>query len=272
MIVDGRAIAKDLLSTVRKEMATLGKEPVVRAVSMQPNAATESYLRIKAARATDAGMRFEHVRAEAGATTEELIEKVRAPGADAVIVQLPLPSSIDAKAVCDAIPRTHDADVLSADAYEQFKSGAADALLPPVVAAVQAVLERENVNPQGERIVIIGRGRLVGEPSALWLSRFSPVDVITKDAADFSLLKEADIVVCGAGQAGLVQPEMLKAGVVLIDAGTSESEGAMKGDADPACAEVASVFTPVPGGMGPVAVACLFKNVASLVRSGADLA
>ena len=77
-------------------------------------------------------------------------------------------------------------------------------------------------------------------------------------------LKDADIVVSGAGSPHLIKPEMLKEGVVLIDAGTSESAGKVVGDCDPACAELASVFTPVPGGVGPIAVAMLFKNFFAL--------
>jgi methylenetetrahydrofolate dehydrogenase (NADP+)/methenyltetrahydrofolate cyclohydrolase len=88
---------------------------------------------------------------------------------------------------------------------------------------------------------------------------------MTKESSDFSILKSADIVVSGAGVPHLIKPEMLRQGVVLIDAGTSESDGALAGDADPACAEVASVFTPVPGGVGPIAVACLFRNVLRLL-------
>lgn len=210
-------------------------------------------------------MRLEVVRLEDAATLEDVHAAVRAPGADAVIVQLPLPSSIDTQAALDAIPRSQDADVLSSFAYEHFVSGNADALFPPVVAALEEVLERADVSPKDKHIVVVGKGRLVGEPVALWLSRFSSVDTITRDSGDLSLLKEADLVVLGAGEAGLVKPEHLKEGVVLIDAGTSESDGAIKGDADPSCATVASVFTPVPGGMGPIAVACLFKNVAALL-------
>lgn len=80
------------------------------------------------------------------------------------------------------------------------------------------------------------------------------------------MLKEADIVVSGAGSPHFIKPHMLKSGVVLIDAGTSEQAGKLAGDCDPACAEVVSVFTPVPGGVGPVAVAMLFKNLATLTK------
>lgn len=89
---------------------------------------------------------------------------------------------------------------------------------------------------------------------------------MTHTHGSLAALKDADIVILGAGEPGLVKPEMLKEGVVLIDAGTSEAGGKLAGDADPACAAVASVFTPVPGGVGPIAVAMIFKNLAQLAE------
>ena len=114
--------------------------------------------------------------------------------------------------------------------------------------------------------MIVGNGKLVGQPAAVWFEEMGAnIDVLTRESKSLEELQNADIVILGAGSPHLVKPEMLKQGVVLIDAGTSESNGAIVGDADPRCAEVASVFTPVPGGMGPIAVACLFQNVAELV-------
>lgn len=261
MIIDGRAIASEILADVRRRLPA-GRTPVVRAVTVYPSPATESYLKTKTARAEEAGMRLEVVNAVDEASVIAAIQK---PGADACIVQLPLPGDITQQRVLDAISPSADADVLSSDAYAAFREGHADALLPPVVGAIAEILERANVAPSGKRVVIVGKGRLVGEPAAIWFSRFGAVEVITRESGNLSVLKDADIIVSGAGQAGLIEPSMIKEGVVLIDAGTSESNGAIAGDADPRCAEIASVFTPVPGGVGPIAVACLFKNAASLI-------
>ncbi|MGE5541266.1 MAG: tetrahydrofolate dehydrogenase/cyclohydrolase catalytic domain-containing protein [Bacillota bacterium] len=268
MIVDGKAIAKDLLAQVREEVDALGRTPVVRAIVVAPSAATESYLRIKERAAGDAGMHLELVRLDDG-TTEEVMHAVALPGADAVIVQLPLSAAIDTTSVLDAIPVEFDADMLSTAARTGFERGDVGALLPPVVGAIAEILARTNTDPEGKRVVIIGQGWLVGEPASVWFRQIgAEVTTMTRHNLDLGLLKEADIVVLGAGSPGLVKPEHLKEGVVLIDAGTSESDGAIVGDADPACAEKASVFTPVPGGVGPMAVACLFKNVALLVGQG----
>lgn len=271
MIIDGRAIAQDILDETRVHVEKLGRPVVVRAVTVQPNAATDSYLRMKSARAEDAGMRMEVVRLPDNAESEEVIEAVRAAGADAVIVQLPLPDEISTSLVLDEVALEKDADVLSARAYERFAYGEPGALLPPVVDAVREVLQRASVPVAHKKVLVIGSGRLVGQPVSIWLERENAdVTVITQENSDadrLAHLAQADIIISGAGTPHLIQPEHIKEGVVLIDAGTSESNGAIAGDADPACAEKANVFTPVPGGIGPIAVACLFRNAAHLARS-----
>jgi methylenetetrahydrofolate dehydrogenase (NADP+)/methenyltetrahydrofolate cyclohydrolase len=146
--------------------------------------------------------------------------------------------------------------------------------MPPVAAAMKTILERAGIAVKGLRAAVVGNGWLVGEPCAAWLAQQgAAVTVLTRDSADFtSALAAADIIVSGAGSPGLIKPGMVKQGVVIIDAGTSESNGAIVGDADPACADIASVFTPVPGGVGPVAVACLFQNAITLAERAAAAA
>lgn len=265
-IVDGRAIASEILADVRGSLARVA---VVRAVVVSPTPATESYLSIKSARAEEAGMRLEVVRLLETATDEDVIAAVERAGCDGVIVQLPLPAHLDAKRILDSIPWHLDADVLSANAYARFSLDEPEALLPPVVAAAREILERAGIFPGGKSAAVVGQGRLVGEPALRWLmNEGAEVAVVTEESGEegLALLKEASIIVSGAGSPGLIRPEHLTEGVALIDAGTSEQGGAIVGDADPACAALASVFTPVPGGVGPIAVACLFRNVSFLME------
>ncbi len=267
MIIDGRAIAADILRETKVRVETLGRTPVVRAITANPSAATLSYLRIKAAKAKDAGMQLEVVTLADTASSEEYEAALLAPGADAIIFQLPLPKEIDTEALVNSIPVHADADVLSATATAAFELQEAGALVPPVVAALSEVLVRSNISVAGARAVVVGQGKLVGKPSATWLTQQGAnVSVLTRESADMSEIQEADILVLGAGSPGMVHPEDITDGVVLIDAGTSEQGGQMVGDADPACAQKAAVFTPVPGGMGPIAVACLFRNVVTLLE------
>ncbi len=267
MILDGRALAKDILVQVKARAAALGRAPRIAALVTSETSATKSYLGIKEKRAADAGCTLEIMRFPEDVSTGALAAAVRAAYADAVIVQLPLPENVAATDVCDAIPLSKDADVLSRAARAAFEN-AEGALLPPVVGAVRKILEFGNVNVAGKRAAVIGAGFLVGAPVAAWLKRQGAlVEVVTKESGDLSAaLHAADIIVSGAGAPHLITPAMLSDGAVLIDAGTSESGGAIVGDADPACAERCSLFTPVPGGVGPVAVACLFENAVALAE------
>ncbi len=267
MILDGRALAKAILAQVKARAAVLPSAPRIVAIVTSETPATKSYLSIKEKRAADAGCALDTVRLSEDASTESLIAAVLAAHADAIIVQLPLPESVVEADVCNAIPPSKDADVLSATARAAFEN-TDGALLPPVVGAVRKILEFGNVNIAGKRAVVIGAGFLVGAPVAKWLARQgAAVEVVTKESGDLSAtLRAADIVVSGAGAPHLITPDLLKEGVVLIDAGTSESGGAIVGDADPACAEKCALFTPVPGGVGPVAVAKLFENVVVLAE------
>lgn len=264
MIINGRAIASEILKEV--ETSLNGKRPLVRVIVMQPSAATESYLRIKQIRAEEAGMDLQLIRMEDDATTEDIIHKIGLAGSDAMLVQLPLPGHIDTARVLAAIPRNQDADVLSENAYAAFENGEEGALVPPVAGAVAEILSRSGVEVTGKRAVVVGQGKLVGMPALVLLRRLG-ADAITmyRETPDpAAILREADIIVSGAGQAHFITPDMVKEGSVLIDAGTSESNGSIAGDFHPDCAAKAAVFTPVPGGVGPVAVAMLFKNAARL--------
>lgn len=256
MIVDGRAIAADILGRAKARAARLPHPPLVVALSGSDTSATRSYLSLKQKRASDAGCVFE--TRPLGSPTED---------ADAVIVQLPLLGGLDAKPVLDAIPLKKDADILSSAARMLFAHGAEGALLSPVVGAIREILASGNVDLKGKRAVVIGEGFLVGAPAAAWLTRQgAQVTTVTLESGDLSALRDADIIVSGAGAPHLIKPEFIKEGVVLIDAGTSESNGEIVGDADPACADKCALFTPVPGGVGPIAVAKLFENAVSLAE------
>jgi methylenetetrahydrofolate dehydrogenase (NADP+) / methenyltetrahydrofolate cyclohydrolase len=261
MIIDGRAMAKEILERTKARADKLARRPLVIALTAADTPATRSYLAIKTKKAEEAGCIFE--TRSLGASYDD---------ADAVIVQLPVPVGVNQKEVCDAIPVEKDADVLSSSARAQFEMNdlRSHSLLPPVVGAVAEIFKKYKVEMKGKRAVVIGTGFLVGAPVVTWLKQQGvDVEVIAKPS-DFAVaratLATADIIVSGAGSPYLIKPEMLKQGVVLIDAGTSESDGTIAGDADPSCADKCSIFTPVPGGVGPLAVACLFENVVTLAQ------
>ncbi len=244
MLVHGKAIAEDILSALEKErgnfdVLTLGL------VMGNADAATESFIKIKSRTAARLNIEVQRF------SPAEFAKALECSG---VIVQLPIENGDELLA---QLPGEKDLDAL----------GPNPQVLAPVAGAVAEILSRNGVDPKGKRVVVIGAGRLVGTPVAAMLKeRGAEVSIITQTLGSMDELKTADIIVSGAGEPGLIKPEMLKHGVVLIDAGTSESAGKLAGDADPACADVAGLFTPVPGGIGPIAVAMIFKNLFDLVK------
>ncbi len=158
--------------------------------------------------------------------------------------------------------------MLSTEANLLFEEGGA-LILTPVVGAIKEICDEVDVKIRGKKVLIIGHGRLVGAPSAVWFKQqggdVMVLDEPTLNLGDFTM--DADIIVCGVGSAWLVKPEMIKKGVVIFDAGTSEEGGIVVGDADPRCEDIASVFTPVPGGIGPITVAMIFKNLLGLATN-----
>lgn len=261
MIVNGKLIAEGIYTeladffTAHKAklgIVVVGENPVI-----------EQFVRIKTRAAERLGIEMIRINLPESATTTDVITAIERLGqtTDALIAQLPLPKAVDINAVLSSIPPGKDVDALNPRHSVEHFVGA------PVALAVIEILEKSGVEIAQKRAVVVGAGRLVGAPSAELLKKLGAnVSMFTLEEGSIADLKDADIVVSGAGNPGFIKPEHLKRGVALIDAGASEQAGKVRGDADPACAEVASVFSPVPGGVGPVAVAMIFRNLRTLIE------
>jgi methylenetetrahydrofolate dehydrogenase (NADP+)/methenyltetrahydrofolate cyclohydrolase len=200
--------------------------------------------------------------------SESLLQKILhvTRECDGLVLQLPLPSQYHLDSVLNLFPLSHDVDVIGNTAFQQHKEGMLP-FLPPVVGAIAEILHQQNVLLAGRKVLVIGEGRLVGSPAVFWAERLgAQVSVVTKRVGVLAdLAPTADVIILGAGSPGLLTPDMIKQGVMIFDAGTSETEGVVKGDADPACADKAMLFTPTPGGIGPITVAKVFENLLTLV-------
>lgn len=252
MIVDGKAIAERVYANLK-----ISRPLALGILAADSNPVIDSFVRIKEKAASRLGVKLIREALPSSTTSEAIAALISlAAKTDGVIVQLPLPSGIDVEDVLAAIPLEKDVDGISPHPKVQT----------PVTGAIAEILMHELVPTRGKRAVVVGSGRLVGRPAAEFLKE-SGADVTVLEKGDsLEALSDADIIVLGAGEPGLVKPQHIKDGVVLIDAGTSESEGKVIGDADPSCAQKAAVFTPVPGGVGPIAVAMIFKNLYSLAQ------
>lgn len=277
-ILDGKKVAEEILSEVRK--GAKGKNLKLVVAQVGENLVSQTYIAEKKKIGRDIGVEVDVRVFPSSVGQQELQGEVERIGEDAgvagIIVQLPLPKHMQVKEVLDAIPLQKDVDVLSSSAFDKFSHGTLP-ILPPTVAAVQALLSAYGIQVQDKKVVLVGAGRLVGLPLSIWLQNkevsFEVADKDTKDIA--SLTRDADIVISGVGESGLITGDMIQVGAVVIDAGTSVEEGPSTplgvkktaGDVDfESVASRASYITPVPGGVGPVTVACLFSNLITLAK------
>ena len=261
MIIDGKTIAHEILADVKAEVATQIKPPHLTVFTCAPNFETQKFLALKQKRAREVGIDVEVISLDPSMVTVAIIALVHDVLAhtDGVVVQLPFPSTIDVGSVLAAIPATHDVDVL-------LYTGEETTILPPVVGAIDSIATQHNIEWKNKNVVVVGNGRLVGAPSALYATgKGALVSVLEKDSANnAAAIAEADILILGAGVPGLVTGSMIKNGVMVFDAGTSEEGGMLVGDAAVEVAEKAVLITPVPGGIGPITIAVLLRNVLQL--------
>lgn len=266
MLIDGGAIAREMLREIQNRVSHRSVAPHLTVCTCTPNFETRMFLALKKRKAAEVGITVNVLEFPEDVATEEVIQSIdRAQmQTDGIVVQLPFPKSIEIERVLARVPEALDVDVLHYDGANT------DGVLPPVVGAIAEITERHNVVFAKKRVVVVGNGQLVGRPAALWASaKGAEVSVVTKESENITeAVKGADILILGAGQANLITPDMVKEGVVIFDAGTSESAGALVGDADPACARVAYLMTPVPNGIGPITVAVLLRNLLLLSRKG----
>ena len=131
------------------------------------------------------------------------------------------------------------------------------------------ILERNNIQVKGKKVVILGRGRLVGKPFAICMKRLGAeiIQLNSTTGDPVPHLLTADIIATGIGKPHFIKPEMIREGAIILDGGTSEKDGKVVGDADPSCAEKCQIFTPTPGGIGPITVALLFRNLLNIIKN-----
>ncbi|HEY4504604.1 MAG TPA: bifunctional 5,10-methylenetetrahydrofolate dehydrogenase/5,10-methenyltetrahydrofolate cyclohydrolase [Candidatus Paceibacterota bacterium] len=256
MIIDGRKIANGIAETLN------GRGKTLYVLQVGDESASTSYIKIKQKFGEKIGVKIIREQLSPNTQSSELILKIKEANQDknisGIIVQLPLPEHIVTALVLAEISPTKDPDALSPSPL----------VLPPVVAAVEEIVNRYEIDLYFSDVVVVGYGQLVGQPVTKWL-RDAGVEfalVTEENENPEKILQGADVIISGVGKPSLIKPDMIKSGVIIIDAGTSESGGALMGDVDPKCAQKASLLTPVPGGLGPITVAKLFQNLISLAK------
>ena len=280
-ILDGKAIAAKVRSEVAARVVRFqeahGRPPGLDVILLGDDPASHVYVRNKEKAALDVGMRGRIHRLAATSTEGNvlaLIERLNGDdGVDGLLVQLPLPASLPETSLLDSIAPAKDVDGL-----HPLNAGLLALGRPRLAGAtprgVMRLLAETGIELAGKRAIVIGRSNIVGKPLAqLLLARHATVTLAhsrTVDLAD--VCRQADILVAAVGRPGLVRGDWVKQGAVVIDVGTTKNEaGKLAGDVVFAeASERASFITPVPGGVGPMTIACLLENtlLAALARTG----
>ena len=269
-IIDGKKVAATIRQECRTRVAALearGVHPGLAVILVGENPASQVYVGKKVQACEEVGIRSFSHRLNSVVSNDDLLALIQSLNADrnvhGILVQLPLPAHIDMHSVLTAI--SADKDV---DGFHLYNVGGLVTgnivFAPCTPYGVVKLLESENILIEGQNVVVVGASNIVGKPMALMLMQRDATVAIchakTRDLAQFTIL--ADILITAAGVPGLIVPQMVKTGAVVIDVGINRlSDGRIVGDVDfEGVKKKASYITPVPGGVGPMTVTMLLYN------------
>jgi methylenetetrahydrofolate dehydrogenase (NADP+)/methenyltetrahydrofolate cyclohydrolase len=268
-MVDGRSLARAIEARVTAEVEALSKDGPVRLVAVaigDEAAASDVFVRNQAKACQRVGIRYRTDRLPLGTTQEALHTHIRSLGTDprvsGIILQLPLPAGLSARAAQDVLDPRKDVEGVHCENLGRLAGGRSH-LAPCTARAAVHILEAEGVALRGAECVMVGHSEIVGKPATmLLLDRLATVTVChigTKDLAFHT--RRADVVLVAVGRPNLVRGDMLKPGAAVVDIGINVlPDGKVVGDVAADAAEVAGLLTPVPGGVGPITVSMLLEN------------
>jgi methylenetetrahydrofolate dehydrogenase (NADP+) / methenyltetrahydrofolate cyclohydrolase len=278
-VVDGKGLAKSLKQQIKLEVAEFtnryGRPPQLTVVMVGDDPASQSYIRAKERACRRAGIASALVRLPADITSQELMRTVANlngdDSVDGLLVQLPLPGHLEPEPVVAAISPLKDVDCFHAENLGLLLRGL-PRFAPCTPSGIMRILDSLDVDFAGKDAVVVGRSLIVGRPLAMLLiERDMTVTVCHSKTTDLpDKVRQADLVVAAVGVPGLVKGDWLKPGATVIDVGTNYKGDGLVGDVDfDSAVERAGIITPVPGGVGPLTVTQLLRNVltaANLLR------
>jgi methylenetetrahydrofolate dehydrogenase (NADP+)/methenyltetrahydrofolate cyclohydrolase len=233
--------------------------------------ASDIYIRLKHKALDEVGIEGRDLRLPATIAQDELLATVeelnRDDTIDGILVQLPLPDHLDEATVIRAVDPRKDVDGLHPVNAGMLYLGR-PGHVPATPLGIMALLEEYDVPLEGANAVVVGRSAIVGKPVALLLLSANATVTLchsrTRDLA--ARTREADVLVVAVGSAGLVGPDGIKEGAAVVDVGMNRTHEGVRGDIDPAVEERAALYTPVPGGVGPMTIAMLLRNTVKAAR------
>lgn len=273
LILDGKALAERIKGEITNKVLKMDKKPALGTILVGSDPGSIAYVDGKHRDCAQVGIKSIKVNLPESATTEEVIKAVKElnknPECTGFIVQLPLPKMVNTEEVLLAIDPNKDADGLNPINLGKFILGK-NTIIPCTPKAILALLTEYKIKLSGTKVLIIGRGTTVGRPLSILLSQKPNNATVTLAHSATSnlpeLMKQADIVVAAIGSAHFIKSGMIKDGATVIDVGITRTDQGLVGDVDPAVAQSASAFAPMPGGVGPMTRAMLLNNIIELAN------
>ena len=274
-LLEGRPVAERIKEEIRKQVQSLKNKPVLASVMAGDNAGAAAYVKSQEKNAKDLGIDYRLHKLSHDATEDQLIEFIKKLNADkeinGIIIQMPLPPQIDYKKISQFILPEKDVEGMHPVNIGKILFGKAK-ILPCTAAAVMELLKETGLDLYGREIVIVGHSEIVGKPlSLLLLDKFATVTVCHIGTSKAGKLEEhvrkAEVLIVAAGKAGLIKGSWIKEGATVIDVGINRVGDKIVGDVEFETAEKrASCITPVPGGVGPLTVTMLMRNLVEAVK------
>ena len=258
-ILDGQKLAEEIELDLAKEINTSGKRPGLAAILVGDDPASELYIKLKEKKAGEVGIDFHKYLCNQACcqeiTEQELEDMVKFlnedPMIDGIIVQLPLPSQYDTQKIIDAIDPSKDVDGFHPENTS---------VIPPPVASIIELLKATKEELADKKTLIIGKSSIFLNGLEKFIKQELGIKSVKTDDSIPPDSKNFDIIIIAIGRGQVLKKDMIKDGAIVIDVGINKLHQKTIGDVDPQVAEVASYFSPVPGGVGPLTVACLLKN------------
>lgn len=266
-ILDGKRTSQEIMKSYKERIKMLRRKPCLAILSINPDEASQIYIKQKEKACKDMGMDLEKYIFTATTSKEEIVSIIQYlnedDDIDGILLQLPVPNTMDAHDLINEIDPSKDVDGLT-DKNIGGLMHDQDVLCPCTALGVIDLLDAYNVKLKGKNVLLIGRSNLVGKPLIpLFLNRDATITIVhtkTENLESYSQL--ADIIVVAAGSPSLIKADMVKEGAVIVDVGISRINGKLEGDVDfEAVKAKTSFITPVPGGVGPMTIQALIRNV-----------
>jgi methylenetetrahydrofolate dehydrogenase (NADP+)/methenyltetrahydrofolate cyclohydrolase len=277
-LLAGAPVAEAVLADVKARVDALrerGVTPGLGTILVGDDGPSANYVRKKHEACEAVGMASFHLGIEAGAGQQALLDAVDRfnddPAVDAYLIQLPVAPGFDSNAALMRMDAAKDADGLHPTNLGKLVLQD-DGPVPCTPAGIQAILQHYGIDIAGREVCIVGRGPTLGRPLSLLLTlkaaganaAVTVVHTGVPNLADYT--RRADIVVAAVGVPGIVREEMVKPGATVLDVGLTRTEDGIRGDVDPAVADVAGLLTPMPGGVGPMTIAMLLRSAVKAAR------